>query len=134
MNNMFVLAVGIVEALALGFLLALTDAIVHTKLENWLDNPVIMVRSLTWTAVFYGGAIRCGSDCRSYDVSGCAGQCGDGQIDVSNGEVCDTDAVGTLTCGLLGLPVVDGASLRCNASCSGLEPGSCTTIPLSEAP
>ena len=43
-----------VELYALGALLALIDAFIHGQLETLLENPLIMGRSLTWMAIFYG--------------------------------------------------------------------------------
>jgi len=38
---------------------------------------------------FGGGTLACLSDCTDYDTSGCAGVCGDGNLDLAGGEECD---------------------------------------------
>jgi formylglycine-generating enzyme required for sulfatase activity len=57
--------------------------------------------------------VRCGADCR-WDLSVCAGRCGDGVIQAQHGEDCEGDNLGGNSCITLGYA---GGTLACGASC-----------------
>ena len=59
---------------------------------------------------FYRGALKCSGDCLRIDASACNGRCGDGVVDVANGEQCDGAAFAP------GLTCQDGV-LQCAPDC-----------------
>ena len=59
------------------------------------------------------GLLRCNADC-SFDLSDCGGKCGDGLVETTYNEVCDTDNLGSATCISLGF---SGGTLLCSSTC-----------------
>ncbi|MBU1241221.1 hypothetical protein KJ865_16015 [Myxococcota bacterium] len=66
---------------------------------------------------FYGGEIRCSSDC-TIDLSPCeeTGLCGDGTVQSEQGEYCDGTNLNEKTCLSLGYP--GGGTLVCTNACA----------------
>ena len=60
------------------------------------------------------GVLHCSANCR-YDLSDCGGRCGDGQVDIADGENCDGTNLNGNTCQSLGY---SGGSLACGAGCT----------------
>jgi hypothetical protein len=67
---------------------------------------------------FYSGDLRCASDCRSLDKSGCTGYCGDGQIQAQFNEACDTTNFAGDSCKRRGFYRGD---LQCTADCHAVD-------------
>ncbi len=63
---------------------------------------------------FHPGTLSCNADCRGFDTSACAGRCGDGTIQLAEGEVCDLNALQGETCVTQGFY---GGLLGCSADC-----------------
>jgi hypothetical protein len=74
---------------------------------------------------FYGGNLRCAETCRSFDVSGCKGYCGDGIRQWREGERCDGTDVQGLRCRDYGFYRGD---LRCEDGCQVIDPSGCNGI------
>jgi hypothetical protein len=74
------------------------------------------------TQGFATGALACGTDCLSFDVSGCnaAPACGDGIVN-QPGEACDLEDFNGTTCESLGL---GGGQLGCTSDCN-FDTGQC---------
>ena len=67
------------------------------------------------TLGYYGGNIHCTNEC-TYDLSECLvqGRCGDGVTQSQQGEECDTNDLGGITCVDLGY---DAGTLGCTENC-----------------
>ncbi len=68
----------------------------------------------------YPGTLACDPDTCQFDFAGCAGRCGDGVIQSSYGEACDSSALGGQTCEGLGL---HAGTLTCGANCQFVTTG-----------
>ncbi len=67
------------------------------------------------------GTLRCGSDCQ-FDRTECGGRCGDGQITIDDGEVCDGINLLGASCTGLGY---HGGTLACATDCKSLDTSDC---------
>ena len=68
---------------------------------------------------FDGGALKCKTDCKDFDTSGCH-KCGDATINA--GEKCDGKNLAGWDCKALGF---DGGSLTCKADCKDFDSSGC---------
>jgi len=90
------------------------DGAIQTLFEEECDEENL--DGLTCTALgYHGGTLTCAEDCR-IDVSGCAttGACGDGILQTTAGEECDTEEFGGQSCETLGYY---GGTLLCGVDC-----------------
>ncbi len=71
---------------------------------------------------FQGGTLACRADCQSFDTSGCAGSCGDGEVQTEAGEVCDGANLDDQTCVTLGY---HGGELTCGTNCRAFNLTNC---------
>jgi len=68
-----------------------------------------------------GGTLACGADCQ-YDTTGCSSRCGDGVIQIEDGEVCDGPDLDGQSCTTLGY---HGGNLSCASDCRSLIEDDC---------
>ena len=67
------------------------------------------------TRGFYGGTLSCNASCQGFNETQCVGRCGDGTLQLANGESCDGAALNGATCISRGYY---GGTLSCNTNCS----------------
>ena len=75
---------------------------------------------------YYGGQLTCDTGCH-FDTDDCAahGRCGDGLIQDTHGEICETNQLGDATCVSLGWY---GGELACGADCTALNESCCAAV------
>ncbi|PKN45490.1 MAG: hypothetical protein CVU59_08895, partial [Deltaproteobacteria bacterium HGW-Deltaproteobacteria-17] len=76
------------------------------------------------TLGYYAGTLACSADCGSFDLTDCVaqGRCGDGEIQGTHGEACDSDNLDQETCILFGY---HGGALACLGDCSDFDLSDC---------
>lgn len=108
-----------------------------------LGNPVQRCENFTYlegvrTLNYEGGRLRCGNDCY-FDKGLCQKKCGNGNVDLDVGEVCDPGRPG-VPANMNGMQCIDleanphaavptmfnGGTLACNSTCSGYVTTACT--------
>ncbi|OGQ81502.1 MAG: hypothetical protein A2289_07375 [Deltaproteobacteria bacterium RIFOXYA12_FULL_58_15] len=75
---------------------------------------------------FLAGTLRCAEDCGGYDTSLCfgSGNCGNGEIDADDDEICDGDSLGGALCADFGFTT---GTLSCGTGCTSFDVSGCLT-------
>jgi len=97
------------------------DGVLHAGNGELCDDDMLAGETCE-SQGFLGGTLACRTDCLAFDTSGCAGACGDGEIQTEGGEVCDGANLDAQTCLTLGYY---GGDLSCAQNCLAFNLASC---------
>ncbi len=97
------------------------DGVLHVGYGEICDGEMLAGETCE-SRGFLGGTLACRTDCLAFDTSGCAGACGDGEIQTEGGEVCDGADLDAQTCLTLGYY---GGDLSCAQNCLAFNLASC---------
>ncbi|MBU1069911.1 SUMF1/EgtB/PvdO family nonheme iron enzyme [Myxococcota bacterium] len=74
---------------------------------------------------YYSGTLACNSNCTGFNVTGCAGYCGDSSVQTANNEVCDGNNLNSQTCVFQGYY---GGTLTCSTNCLTFGLAGCISV------
>lgn len=107
------------------------DGILNGDNEDCDKSDMLYETCAEINSVYYAsGNLSCHANC-TFDESACVAKprCGDGKIDASNGEICDSSNIGSANCTtFLGVPAIAGLTPLCASDCKSLNYDNCFAL------